>query len=220
MNVILSFSAGKDSILALHKTIAAGHTCVGLLVMYNSDAGRSWFHGVEPTLLGDISQALGIPLILCPTEGNHYHTAMESRLMEAKALGAEACVFGDIDIAEHRAWDEARCRAAELTPLLPLWGMERETCVRETLDLGYRCLIKCVDNTILPERLLRKPLGLHTLKTLGERGADLCGENGEYHTLVVDGPLFRRPVNYVCGKLVRMGHISAVDIRLKEDEMP
>lgn len=216
MNVILSFSGGKDSILALHKITAEGHTCLGLLVMYNAGAGRSWFHGAEPVLLEELADALGLPLLICPAEGDRYHTAMEDCLRKAKARGAEACVFGDIDIEEHRAWDEARCRAAGLTPLLPLWGMKREDCVREILNLGYRCLIKCVDNRVLPECLLGKPLGAQILQTLRARGADLCGENGEYHTLVVDGPLFHRTAEYVCGVVVCLGHTSVVDIRAKE----
>lgn len=215
MRFILSFSAGKDSMLALHKTLAAGHTCAGLLVMYNEDAGRSWFHGVEPALLYELAATLGLPLLPCPALGEQYHTSMEACLREAKMDGADACVFGDIDIEEHRAWDEARCRAAGLPPLLPLWGMDREACVRETLGLGYTCLIKCINNILLPERLLGQPLSLDMLEEFHERGIDLCGENGEYHTLVVDGPLFHRPASYTHGEVIRLGHISAVDIRVK-----
>ena len=220
MRFVASFSAGKDSMLALHKALAAGHTCAGLLVMYNPDAGRSWFHGVEPALLYALSAALGLPLLPCPAVGEQYHTAMEHCLREARADGAAACVFGDLDIEEHRAWDEERCRAAGLTPLLPLWGMDREACVRETLALGYTCLIKCVNNTLLPERLLGEPLNAAMLEELRTYSVDLCGENGEYHTLAVDGPLFHHPVSYVKGEIVRLGQLSAIDIRAKGGAEP
>lgn len=215
MRFLTSFSAGKDSMLALHKTLAMGHTCAGLLVMYNEDAGRSWFHGVEPALLYELAAALSLPLLPCPAMGDQYHSSMEECLREAKADGVDACVFGDIDTEEHRAWDEARCRAAGLTPLLPLWGMDREACVRETLELGYACLIKCINNTLLPERLLGQPLSLAMLEEFRTLGIDLCGENGEYHTLVVDGPLFRRPASHVRGEVIRLGRLSAIDIRAK-----
>lgn len=114
MKFVLSFSGGKDSILALHKMIEAGHEAVGLLVMFREQADRSWVHGLDQQMLGAIAEALDIPLICCHADGETYAEDMEHCLMQARELGAEACVFGDIDIAEHRAWDEARCEAVGL----------------------------------------------------------------------------------------------------------
>lgn len=203
--------------LALHKMVEGGHTPTGLLVMMNAQAGRSWFHGVEPALLERIAESLGIPLLLCRTSGGaEYDAEMERTLRAAKAAGAELCAFGDIDIEGHRAWDEARCAAADLTAALPLWGRSRLENVREAVELGYRCVIKCVDRDVLPERLLGRALDGGALAEMEALGVDLCGENGEYHTVVVDGPLFRRPVRCACGEILRFGHISAVNLTAEE----
>lgn len=212
LRFVISFSGGKDSMLALHKMVEAGHRPMGLLVMMNEAAGRSWFHGVDPALLRAISDALGIPLMPCPAEGEGYHTAMEARLREAQAAGAQACVFGDIDIQPHLEWDRARCAAAGLEPVLPLWGRDRRENVREAVALGYECVIKCLDRDLLPERLLGRALSEAVLDEMEGCGVDLCGENGEYHTVVLDGPLFRRPVAYERREILRFGHISAMDI--------
>lgn len=146
MRFVLSFSGGKDSILALHHMVSQGHIPVALLVMFRGDAGRSWVHGMDRVLLNAIAEALELPLLLCEAAGETYATDMERCMEQAKAVGAEACVFGDIDIQEHRRWDEARCEATGLRALLPLWGRDRAENALEAVTLRYRCLVKCVKN--------------------------------------------------------------------------
>lgn len=114
MKFVVSFSAGKDSILALHRMVQEGHEPIGLIVMYNRMANRSWFHGADKKLLKSISESLEIPLECYETDGTDYEIVMEKALSEWKKLGAEACVFGDIDILDHRMWNEERCRKAEI----------------------------------------------------------------------------------------------------------
>lgn len=214
MKIAVSFSGGKDSMLALHEAIDAGHEPVALLVMYRQEAGRSWVHGIEPTLLTAIGEALGIPLLCCNAKLETYNEDMETALRQAQQLGAEACVFGDIDTPAHREWDEARCAAAGITPLLPLWQRDRISIVRKTLDLGYQCLIKCIRNDILPESWLGQPLSHSHMKQMQEMGVDACGENGEYHTVVTDGPLFHYPVRTTNRGLVYLNQITAADLVL------
>ena len=98
MKFVMSYSCGKDSTLALHKLIKAGHEPVGLLVMVNKDMDRSWFHGADHRLLEKFSKALEIPLLLCPSGGDEYHLEFEKGLKRAMELGAEMAGFGDIDI--------------------------------------------------------------------------------------------------------------------------
>lgn len=214
MQFVMSYSCGKDSALALHRMVQKGHVPVALLVMVNRELGRSWFHGVDRDLLGEISDALEIPLLAAESTGEAYHIRFEQALRQAKAMGAERCVFGDIDIADHAAWGRARCEAAGMEAEFPLWQEDREALTREGIGLGYRALIKCVQNRVLPRSILGLPLDGKTLDIMRERGADLCGENGEYHTLVVDGPLFRRPVRVAVGEVLEFGEISAVDLTL------
>ena len=214
MKFAVSFSGGKDSMLALHEMVEAGHEPAALLVMYRQEAGRSWVHGIEPKLLAAIGEALEIPLICCDAKSETYDEDMERGLRQARELGAQACVFGDIDTPGHREWDEARCAAVGMDAILPLWKRNRVETVRKTLDLGYKCLIKCVRNDILPESWLGQPLSHSHVEQMLSQGVDACGENGEYHTVVVDGPLFRRPVAIENHGLVLLDQITAADLVL------
>lgn len=218
MKFVISYSCGKDSTLALHKMLAAGHQPVGLLVMVNQQAQRSWFHGVEPELLAAIADCLQIPLICCYSrgDGKDYHTVLEEGLRQAKDLGATACVFGDIDIQDHFDWGVARCQAVGLQAVFPLWQRNRRENTEEILALGYQCLIKCIRNQDLPQRFLGNILDAAMVAEMAALGVDVCGENGEYHTLVVDGPIFRRPVPYCCQAALDLGNISVVPVTIKK----
>ena len=214
MKFAVSFSGGKDSMLALHEMVEAGHEPAVLLVMYRQEAGRSWVHGIEPKLLAAVGEALGLPLICCDAKSETYDEDMERGLRQARELGALSCVFGDIDTPGHRDWDEARCAAAGMDAVLPLWNRNRLDAVRKTLDLGYRCPIKCVRNDLLPDSWLGQPLSHAHIEQMLSRGVDACGENGEYHTIVTDGPLFRHPVAIENRGLVPLGQITAADLTL------
>ncbi|HJJ51219.1 MAG TPA: diphthine--ammonia ligase [Methanocorpusculum sp.] len=216
MKFVISYSCGKDSTLALHKMIAAGHTPVGLLVMVNKDEKLSWFHGVDLDLLDQISKSLQIPLITCASSGEEYHLGLEDGLRRAKELGAELCVYGDIDIEEHREWGTARCRSAGIEPYYPLWHRDREENTREVIDLGYQCVIKCVRNADLPQHLLGKVLDHEMVAFMKEKGLDVCGENGEYHTVTLGGPIFHTPIPYVCDEIVDLGNTSVISVTSKE----
>ena len=123
-----------------------------------------------------------------------------------------------IDTPEHRKWDEVRCAAAGMEAMLPLWKRDRVDAVRKTLDLGYQCLIKCVRNDILPESWLGQPLSHTHVEQMLAQGVDACGENGEYHTVVVDGPLFRHSVAIENRGLIVMEQITAADLTLAEED--
>ncbi len=209
---VMSYSCGKDSTLALHKMLALGGVPTALYVMFKSCCGFSFFHGAGGALLERYSAALQIPLLCVPSCGEDYHLAMEEALRKAKKAGAEFACFGDIDIEGHRIWGEERCRNAGLSALYPLWHANREENAREVINLGYKCVIKSVDNTKLPKNMLGKILDEALLEEMAQCGIDVCGENGEYHTLVVDGPIFRLPIQYTAGKILDFGERSLIEI--------
>ena len=213
MKFVMSYSCGKDSTLALHRMMEAGHTPVCLLVMVKRDEGRSYFHGADPGMLRRYEAALGLPMVLCPSDGADYAAALEAGLLKAKAMGAEGAAFGDIDLEASRTWEEARCRNTGLTAFFPLWQCGREENVAALIRLGCRCLIKSVNNALLPESLLGLYLDRDTMQMIKAAGADVCGENGEYHTLAVDGPMFRTPLEFTTGQILRFGTYSAIDVR-------
>lgn len=219
MKFIISFSGGKDSTLALYKMLSGGHEAVGLLVMINKEQERSWFHGVDIPLLEQIAKAVGIPLILCPSAGEDYYLALEEGLRQGIAKGAEACVFGDIDAEDNAAWCRARCEAVGIAPVFPLWGRDRGENTKEVIDLGFDCIIKCVRNGVLPQSFLGRRLDEEVVREMETLGVDVCGEGGEYHTVVLGGPVFAHPVSYQCREILDFGTISAINIvAAKADE--
>ncbi|MDE7244636.1 MAG: diphthine--ammonia ligase [Oscillospiraceae bacterium] len=212
MKFAISYSCGKDSTLALHKMREGGHTPVCLVVMVNEAVGRSYFHGADAAMLERYSQALALPIITCPADGSTYQTAFEAGLRQAKRMGAEAVCFGDIDIAQNRQWEEDRCAAAGLLPCFPLWQRGREEMVYELIRLGYKCLIKSVNRSVLPMDLLGTYLDEASVAVMKAAGIDICGENGEYHTLAVDGPVFQRPMVFRIGDKMELGDYAVADI--------
>lgn len=214
MKFVMSYSCGKDSTLALHKMIEAGHEPVALLVMVNEDQERSFFHGADNQMLEAYSKALELPLLLTPTKGDDYHLAMERSLKKAKLLGAEAACFGDIDLEGNRAWAEERCSNTGVQAEFPLWQNDRVQNVHELISLGYKCVIKAIDNRFLPETLLGRMIDEETIKVMEACGIDICGENGEYHTLVADGPVFKSPLPFKIGNVHKFGDFSVAEISL------
>ncbi len=212
MKFAMSYSCGKDSTLALHKMLAQGNEAVCLVICFNETAGRSYFHGADNEMLQRYSEVLGLPILLCPTTGDDYAQAFEAGLAQAKAMGAEAVCFGDIDIAENRRWEEERCQVVGLAACFSLWRQGRAALVQELLALGYRCLIKSVNRRLLPTSLLGCCLDEAAVAVMQAAGVDVCGENGEYHTLAVDGPIFRRSLQFKLGELLESGDYAFIDI--------
>lgn len=212
MKFVMSYSCGKDSTLALHHMIRQGNEPAALLTMVNQKVNRSYFHGADPKMLQRYSEALGIPLLAAPANGEDYHRAMEDGLRKAVELGAEAACFGDIDIEEHRAWSEERCKNTGIRAVFPLWKKERTDNVYELVALGYQCLIKSINNRLLPKSLLGRIVDEQVIEKMKRCGIDICGENGEYHTLVVDGPIFQRPLSYKTGEQIDFGDYSVIDV--------
>ncbi len=212
MKFVMSYSCGKDSTLALQKIISAGHECVGLLVMVNENMGRSYFHGADEELMRKFSDSLGYPLILCPSDGYDYHTKFEEGLLQAKELGAEMVGFGDIDLEDNKRWGIERCENADLSYIYPLWQKDREEVLREIIDSGYVCRIKSVDKSKLPSSFLGKILNHALMDEMKNLGIDACGENGEYHTIVTDGPVFKKSLDVTIGQIIDFGSHAAIDI--------
>lgn len=193
--VVVSFSGGKDSILSLHKVISLGYEPIALITTVNKTKNESWFHDISVEILKQVSLAVNIPLLLVECDGENYEDYFESALKNMELLGAEACVFGDIDIEHHREWGEQRCKNTNLEALFPLWKHNREELVNEFINLGYKALIKKVNLSNMSIDFLGKTLSTELLEDIKATGSDVCGENGEYHTFVYNGPIFSKEVS-------------------------
>lgn len=212
MKFVISYSGGKDSILSLHKMVEAGHTPLALLVMVNKEMGRSWFHGIDLTLLKLISESLEIPLLCCISDGEDYHSVIREGFVKAQNLGAEAIVFGDIDIEANRQWCETQCNAVGINAIFPLWQKQREEIIADIISLDYKCLIKCVQNALFDKNTLGMVLNAEVIEIMRDKKIDICGENGEYHTVVLDGPLFKHTIKYELKEKIDFGNISVINI--------
>ncbi|MEG0295721.1 MAG: diphthine--ammonia ligase, partial [Clostridium sp.] len=174
---------------------------------------RSWFHGIPGDLLNDVSKSLDIPLLLVESEGNNYKETFEEALKTAKNNGAEACVFGDIDLEAHRTWCTDRCNEAGLEAIFPLWQEDREVLTYEFIDSGFKTVLKNVKLECLGEEFLGQILTKDVVQKIKATGSDPCGENGEYHSFVFDGPLFKNKINFEVGDNILTEVYGYLDIK-------
>ena len=216
---VASYSGGKDSALALYRALKAGMEPVAMITTYNTNMGRSWFHGIPSQLLQAVSDSLGIPIALIPTDGSDYEERFREELKRLRReKGAEACVFGDIDIPAHLQWGLDICEQSGLEACFPLWQEARKDLVREFVDSGFRATITVVDTARLSERHLGMVLTPEAMVSIEAEGADVCGENGEYHTFVSDGPDFSRPVAFRFGEKQMRGQYAVLPLLPEETE--
>lgn len=142
---VASYSSGKDSTLSIYKAIQSGMIPMGLIMTYNTDRERSWFHGISPQVIHKLETSMSLPINLIKTSGEDYEKNFEKELLTQKSAGAEVCVFGDIDLEEHLAWCSARCQNTGLQPCFPLWQKSRRQAVLEFLEAGFTTHITVVD---------------------------------------------------------------------------
>jgi len=188
-----SWSGGKDSYLAFARAVAAGGRPEALVCMLREDGERSRGHGLPVALLEAQAEALGVPLVTGATTWDDYEATFVGVLHELRAQGVEAGVFGDIDLEGHRVWVEGVCEVAGLSCHLPLWQAQRRRLIGELLAGGVRATVVAVDAAKLDASFLGREITSRLIAELEAAGADVCGEEGEYHTMVTAAPLFSAP---------------------------
>ncbi|WP_286149915.1 diphthine--ammonia ligase [Romboutsia ilealis] len=210
---IMSFSGGKDSILALYRMIKKGYEPIALLTTVKKNQEKSWTHGLGKEFLHRISKSLDIPLLLVECDVNEYERKFEEALIKAKDMGATMCVFGDIDIELHKKWDVDRCKNAGIKAELPLWQQNREDLVYEFIDSGFTTIINKVNLKYMGIEFLGKELNREIIDDIKSTGSDACGENGEYHTFVVDGPLFKNRIDFTNEGIIKDINYAHLNIK-------
>lgn len=208
----ISWSGGKDSALALTRALEAGGRPLALLTTLDDTGTRSRSHGLRPEVLAAQAEALGLPLWTARASWTTYEHEFTALLARAAEAGARAVVFGDIDLQDHRDWEDRVCVAARVEAALPLWQEPRRALVEEGLRRGLRSRIVAVREDTLPADLLGRELDTGLLDEIERLGADPCGEGGEFHTVVVDGPGFRSPLSLHAGEVHREGGVAALDL--------
>lgn len=202
----MSWSGGKDSALALYRLLQAeAYHVRGLLTTVTEDYARISMHGVRHALLEAQAEALGLPLevVWIPRDASQeeYERRMSRTLDKFRAKGIHTIAFGDIFLEDVRCYREQNLARAGMAGLFPLWGQSRHALVEEFFALGFKSIITCVDGAVLSGAFAGQELNAALLDKLPD-GVDRCGENGEYHSFVFDGPIFRTPVPFQCGEVV------------------
>lgn len=194
MKVLSSWSGGKDSCFALMKSVAEGFQPTVLLNMMNENGKVSRSHGIPLAILEQQAAQMGVTLVAVPASWSQYEENYIATLHKIKEEHQiEGVVFGDIDLEPHREWEEKVCKAANLKAFLPLWQQNRIDLVNQMLEQGIETMIVSC-NLEMGESYLGKLLTKELAFELEQKGIDPCGENGEFHTLVLNCPLFQNRI--------------------------
>jgi uncharacterized protein (TIGR00290 family) len=204
--VLVSWSGGKDSCFALREIQRTSHIRVeALLTTVTRDFDRISMHGVRRVLLRRQAASLGLPLheiFISRGAGNaEYEQRLEEAFASYRERGTDSVVFGDLFLRDIRAYREQLLARCSMTGLFPVWGRDTEQFIRDFIDLGFKAVVVCVDPAQLDPSFCGRMIDESFLADL-PAGADPCGENGEFHTFVFDGPNFRQPVNFSIGAIV------------------
>lgn len=208
------FSGGKDSMLALDRAIRADYRAPLLVTLYDGPSDRVRFHGVPAEVMRAQAETLGLETLLRPTTPETFEQVFLETLAELRERGIQDVIFGNIHLADVRAWYEDRVRAAGFTHVEPLWGEEPRALVEEVVARGYHALITCVEDARGDPAWLGATIDAALIERFGERGIDACGERGEYHTLVTAGPLFRHPLALRTGATHSANGFTQLDVSL------
>ena len=194
-NILCSWSGGKDSCFALMQAIKQGYAPKVLLNVLNEEGNISRSHGIPKNILQAQANAINIPIYLISSSWNDYenHFTQALKTLQQQHQLSYA-VFGDIDLQAHKDWEEKVCTNAALQAILPLWQQDRKQLVLQMLDAGIETIIVSC-NTTMGKSFLGKTITPALIKDLENMGVDVCGENGEFHTLVVNCPLFLQKIN-------------------------
>jgi uncharacterized protein (TIGR00290 family) len=214
--VLLSWSSGKDSAWALQVLRGkAGVDTVGLLTTVNTTYERVAMHSTRRAILEAQAQAAGLPLHIIPLpwpcSNEVYEQTMHEALEAAIQDGVTHIAFGDLFLEDVRAYRCKRLEESGVEPLFPIWHEPTEPLARRMIDAGLGAFLTCVDPTKLPRSFVGRKFDHAFLNDLPQ-GVDPCGENGEFHTCVVAGPMFRHPVPVVPGEVVERDGFCFADL--------
>ena len=205
-SAIIAWSGGKDSALALYYLLLEKECEVkNLLTTVSTDYNRLSIHGVRRKLLEKQSQSIGIPvhIISLPKDvsNDEYEEIMRNEMIKFKSQQVRNVVFGDVFLEDIREYRESNLSKIGMNAIFPLWGIHSKVVARKFIDLGFRAIITCVDSTVLDCPFVGQFFDDEFLSSIPSN-VDPCGENGEFHTFVFDGPIFSYPIQFEKGEVV------------------
>jgi uncharacterized protein (TIGR00290 family) len=205
-DIVFCWSGGKDSAMALHALGAEKSVRItGLLTTVTDEYDRISMHGVRRALLERQAESLGLPLhaVLIPPQcvNATYEARMKDALEQHLARGVRRVAFGDIFLEDLRVYREQNLAKVGMEAVFPIWKRDTRELARELIRLGFRAIAVCIDPRVLDSSFAGRELDESFFRDLPP-GVDPCGENGEFHTFVFDGPIFRTPIHFRAGETV------------------
>ncbi len=207
-----SWSGGKDSCLACWKAMSQGLKVSYLLNFVNKDSTRSMSHGLVHKLITLQAQAMQLPIIQQRVTRETYEAGFKAAFKELKLKGVTGLITGDIYLQPHKDWIDRVCREAGMEAVLPLWGMDTAQLLTDFIDAGFKATVVSVKAEILGREWLGRQLDSKLAAELRQLNVDPCGEAGEFHTFVYDGPLFRKPIKIINSSSVLRDELWFLDI--------
>lgn len=207
---VFNWSGGKDSALALFYMLKHSDFEISqLLTSINTFTNRVSMHGVRLSMLERQAEAIGLPLNLLklPKEPSmaEYDRIMGGKLAEIRAQEIAYAVFGDIFLEDLKKYREDRLQEVGLEAIFPIWKRDTQELISEFLDLGFRTLVVAIDGSKLDKSFVGREITKEFIADLPSE-VDPCGENGEFHTYVFDGPIFSEPVSFTKGEVVEKSY--------------
>jgi uncharacterized protein (TIGR00290 family) len=214
--VLIAWSGGKDSAWALHVLRRQPDVEIaGLFTIIHEDVARVAVHAVRTALLVEQASAAALPLhtlaIPRPCPNAVYEKVLSEFLEEQKKLGVGHVAFGDLFLEDIRRYRERQFAASGMQLLFPLWGLPTDRLAREMTDQGLRALIVCVDLKRAPREWAGAVFDPQFVARI-PGGIDPCGENGEFHTFVREGPMLRAPLDVRAGAIHEAGGFAYADL--------
>lgn len=199
-----SFSGGKDSVLALWYAIKLGYNVRYLVNFASQKFKRSSFHGIPTKLISLQAKCIGIPLLqyYVSSVKNSYEKNFIKMLKQLNSLNIKYLICGDIYLSDHPNWIRMRCKRFDLTLVEPLWKKNTLDLLKEFISLGFKAKIVSVNAEVLPKKFVGKELDFEFIEEISQYKVCICGENGEYHTFVYDGPIFKKKIKIIDTKIV------------------
>lgn len=212
---VFNWSGGKDSALALYHLLQDKQFSVErLLTSINNTYNRVAMHGIRTELLYQQAAAIGLPLqeirLNDQPSMDDYNAAMTTTMQDLQVQGFTYTVYGDIFLEDLRQYREAQLASVGLNGHFPLWQKNTTELIHEFIDLGFTTIVCCVKSDLLDKSFAGRIIDKDFLKDL-PKGIDPCGENGEFHTFVVDGPIFKHPISYAIGETILRAYNAPKD---------
>jgi len=213
MKAIMNWSGGKDSTLTLYKVLSEGIELHGLFTTISHQLRRITMHGVREELLDAQAAALRIPLhkLELPASDTMelYNQLMQEKMDIFKAQGVTHSIFGDIHLEDLKKYREEELKKVGIEALFPLWKLPVEDVITQFINLGFKAVVVCVNARYLDQSFVGRTLDADFIKDLPDN-VDVCGENGEFHSFVYDGPIFKSPVPIQLGEVVYKDYSNGV----------